>query len=148
MIPQKGVYYICSKVINNVVILISQKETTEWTLKKMENIIGLDDFNCINLIGSDTCNKMRNLKNKIKCNLYTKHVFLVLCDSHRLQFLIKDIIETNWFVFCFNSAQNIVICFYHLSTQLAMLERKWEMFIEKLKHLSYQFSLSGELKSI
>lgn len=33
--------------------------------------------------------------NRMERNHRTKHVFFVLCDSHRLQLLMKDIIEPN-----------------------------------------------------
>lgn len=62
--------------------------------------------------------------NRMERNHRTKHVFFVLCDSHRLQLLMKDIIEPNWFSSCFSFAENIVTHFNHSPKQLAMLREK------------------------
>lgn len=62
--------------------------------------------------------------NRMERNHRTKHVFFVLCDSHRLQLLMKDIIEPNWLSSCFSFAQNIVTHFNHSPKQLAMLREK------------------------
>ena len=61
----------------------------------MENIIGPDAFDCIHLVSTNMCNTIHDLLNRMERDPYTKYVFFVFCDSHRLQFLIKDIIETN-----------------------------------------------------
>lgn len=95
IISQKDIYYVYSEVINNAAISIDRKWTAKWRLKKMENIVGPDAFDCIYLVSTDICNTIHDLLNRIERDLYTKYVFFVFCDSHRLQFLIKDIIETN-----------------------------------------------------
>lgn len=113
VIPQKGAYYICSEIVNNAGTSIGGKWTAEWTLEKMEDVAGPDGFDCINSVGTDTCNTMRDSWNKMERNHRTKHVLFVPCDSHGLQLLMKDIIETNWFSSCFSPAQNIVTHFNH-----------------------------------
>lgn len=90
----------------------------------MENVVGPDGFDRINSVGTDTCNTMRDSWNRMERDPRTKHVFFVPCDSHGLQLLMKDIIETNWFTSRFSSAQNIVTHFNHSPKQLAMLREK------------------------
>lgn len=41
--------------------------------------------------------------NRMERDPRTKHIFFVPCDSYGLQFLMKDIIEINWFTSRFSS---------------------------------------------
>ncbi len=68
--------------------------TAYWTLKKIEKVVGIDRLHRINSVGTDTCNTMRDAWNQMARDPRAKHVFFIPCDSHGLQLLMKDIIET------------------------------------------------------
>jgi hypothetical protein len=45
-------------------------------------------------VSTDTCSAMLSMGNKLRLRPETHHMMAVLCDSHRLQLLIKDLLET------------------------------------------------------
>lgn len=87
-------------------------------------MVGADGWHRINSVGTDTCNTMRDTWNRMARDFRAKHVFFIPCDSHALQLLMKDIIETTWFSDRFQSAQNVVTHFNKSPNILHFLERR------------------------
>ena len=70
----------------------------------------------IRLIGSLTLSQ----------DLRLQHCFFILCDSHGLQLLIKDILQLPWFSGIAQRAQKVVTAFKRSKLQLAIL-RQYQM---------------------
>ena len=45
-------------------------------------------------VSTDTCSTMHSLGNKLRFQPETNHMMAVLCDSHGLQLLMKDLLGT------------------------------------------------------
>lgn len=67
---------------------------------------------------------MRDTWNRMTRDPRAKYVFFIPCDSHGLQFLMKDIIETTWSSDRFQSGQNVVTHFNKSPKQLTLLKEK------------------------
>lgn len=65
-----------------------------WVFKRLEVLVG-DNWQRVNSIITDTCATMRVVRKIFQCDPRTKHVFCVPCDSHGLQLLIKDLLNTD-----------------------------------------------------
>ncbi|KAJ6436756.1 restless-like transposase [Purpureocillium lavendulum] len=52
------------------------------------------DFSRLNALCTDTCSTMRKLHREMKALPEFSHCLYVLCDSHGLQLLVKDIVES------------------------------------------------------
>lgn len=82
IIPDEEAYYLCSETVNNPSISRNGRWTAEWTLKKLEIVVGADGWNRINSVGTDICNIMRDSWNRMATDPRAKHVFFIPCDSH------------------------------------------------------------------
>lgn len=67
------------------------EEVAQMVIERAKQVTG-DDLLRWNSICTDTCSTMRSMHNLLERNASTKHVFSVLCDSHGLQLLVKDIL--------------------------------------------------------
>ena len=94
VIPDEGAYYLYSETINNPNVSMNGRWTAEWTLRKLEVVVGVDGWDRINSVDTDTCNTMRDFWNKMAKDPRAKHIFFIPYDSYGLQLLMKDIIET------------------------------------------------------
>ncbi len=124
VIRKEKAYYMCSETINNPNESMNGRLTADWTLKKIEKVVGIDGWHHINSVGTDTCNTMRDTWNRMARDPGVKHTFFFSYDSHGLQLLMKDIIETVWFPAQFKSTQNIVTHFNQSLKQLTFLREK------------------------
>lgn len=124
VIEDQGAYYLFSDTINNSNESMNGRWTAYWTTKKLDKVVGADGWHRINSVGTDTCNTMRDSWNRMARDPRARHVFFIPCDSHGLQLLMKDIIETTWFSDRFRSAQNDVTHFNKSPKQLTLLREK------------------------
>ncbi len=115
---------IYSDIINDPNESMNGRWTADWTIKKLDKVVGADGWHRINSVGTDTCNTMRDTWNRMARDPRAKHVFFIPCDSHGLQLLMKEIIETTWFSDRFQSAQNVVTHFNKSPKQLTLLREK------------------------
>lgn len=65
----------------------------------------------MNSLATDTCSSMRSLWQKIQAHPELKHVFVVPCDSHGIQLLMKDIFQVPWWKKLMRKAQLVVRTF-------------------------------------
>lgn len=84
VIPDKGAYYLSSKTVNNLNVSMNGRWIAEEILKKLETVVGVDRWDCINSVGTDTCNTMRDSWNRIAKNPRAEYVFFIPCNSHGL----------------------------------------------------------------
>jgi hypothetical protein len=67
---------------------------------------------------------MRNSWARLEEHLLLVHAFFILCDSHGLQLLIKDVLNSNPFCDIISKAQTIVTASYRALKQYAILRSK------------------------
>jgi hypothetical protein len=63
-------------------------------------------------LSTNTCATMRKTWTRLEDHPLLKHAFFVPCDSHGLQLLIKDILESKLFCDVITKAQLIVSTFH------------------------------------
>jgi hypothetical protein len=80
-------------------------------------------------LSTDTCATMRKTWSSLEKHLSLSHLFFVPCDSHGLQLLIKDILESKPFSDTIGKAQTIVTAFRQAKKQYAILRTKQEKAI-------------------
>ncbi len=59
VIQEERACYICSETINNSNESMNGRWTADWTLKKIEKVVGMNEWHRINSVGTDTGNTMR-----------------------------------------------------------------------------------------
>lgn len=75
----------------------------------------------MNSVATDTCNTIRSLWEILHTKERFKRTFFILCDSHGLQLLIKDIVEDPMFNDTMSDANYITAYFRGANKQLALL---------------------------
>ena len=68
-------------------------QSAKWAIEAMERVKGTRPWTQLNSLVTDTCPAQLNAWFEISRFQDLKHLFIVGCDSHGLQLLIKDIIE-------------------------------------------------------
>ncbi|RYC78191.1 hypothetical protein BFJ63_vAg18936, partial [Fusarium oxysporum f. sp. narcissi] len=79
------------------------------------------DFSRMNAICTDTCSTMRKLHAEMKNMPEFRHCFFLLCDSHGLQLLVKDIVESERWASVLKKVTRIITSFKKAKLQLARL---------------------------
>ncbi|KAJ3453422.1 hypothetical protein MRS44_017669 [Fusarium solani] len=79
------------------------------------------DFSRMNAICTDTCSTMRKLHAEMKNMPEFRHCFFILCDSHGLQLLVKDIVESERWASVLKKVTRIITFFKKAKLQLARL---------------------------
>ncbi|RKK20269.1 hypothetical protein BFJ65_g6967 [Fusarium oxysporum f. sp. cepae] len=79
------------------------------------------DFSRMNAICTDTCSTMRKLHAEMKNMPEFRHCFFLLCDSHGLQLLVKDIVESERWASVLKKVTRIITFFKKAKLQLARL---------------------------
>lgn len=74
-----------------------------------------------NSFSSDTCNTNRSLHGMISNDPDLNHCFTILCDSHGLQLLIKDILEKTMYSATHKQAAKLIADFSSSKLQMARL---------------------------
>jgi hypothetical protein len=80
----------------------------------------------ISSLSTDTCATMRLMWTGLEKHPLLQHLFFVPCDSHGLQLLVKDILESKPFADVIAKAQSIVTVFHRAKKQYAILWSKQE----------------------
>ena len=79
------------------------------------------DFSRLNAICTDTCSTMRKLHREMKAIPEFSHCLYILCDSHGLQLLVKDIVESKQWVPVIGKVNLLIAFFKKAKLQLARL---------------------------
>ena len=98
-------------------------QSAKWAIEAMERVKGTRPWTQLNSLVTDTCPAQLNAWFEISRFQDLKHLFIVGCDSHGLQLLIKDIIEMPQSKSIFTQAQEIVQAFSHSPKQLGILRQ-------------------------
>ncbi|KJZ68369.1 hypothetical protein HIM_12243 [Hirsutella minnesotensis 3608] len=80
-----------------------------------------DDFSRMNALCTDTCSTMRKLHREMKALPEFSHCLYVLCDSHGLQLLVKDIVESTQWMPVLGKANLLINFFKKAKLQLSRL---------------------------
>ena len=67
----------------------------KWAIQAMTRAKGNRPWSEVNSIATDTCPAQQNAGLEISLRPDQKHIFIIGCDSHGLQLLIKDILKTS-----------------------------------------------------
>ncbi len=81
---------------SNIARTIDAKTQVAWLITQMTQITKGKLWR-VNSLTTATCNLMRALWKSFKKNPRLEHIFCVLCNSHSIQLLIKDILSIKWY---------------------------------------------------
>ncbi|KAJ5191061.1 uncharacterized protein N7498_010046 [Penicillium cinerascens] len=104
-----------------------------WVLDRLQYLLlQLDkaaDWKRINSISTDTCCVMKSVWEKLKATPELEHYFMIPCDSHGLQLIMKDIVDPKSSKVprageVFKSALAIVVFFHHSPLEYARMQAK------------------------
>jgi hypothetical protein len=84
------------------------------------------DLNRISSLSTDTCATMQSTWTSLAKHPSLSHSFFVPCDSHGLQLLIKDLLQSELFSDTITKAQTIVSAFHQAKKQYSILRQKQE----------------------
>ncbi len=105
---KRGCFYIHSE--SNGARTMDAKTQAAWLITQMtETTEG--KLLRVNSLTTDTCNLMRALWKFFKKDPRLEYIFCALCNSHGIQFLIKDILSIKWYAWVIRRAQLIVRSF-------------------------------------
>lgn len=65
--------------------------TAAWMLEKIDQLTR-SDFKKVNSVATDTCSLEHAVRDTLSLDPRLQHAFFIPCDSHGLQFLIKDLL--------------------------------------------------------
>lgn len=91
---EKGCFYIHSE--SNDIRTMDAKTQTAWLITQLMQTTKGKLWR-VNSFTTNTCNLMRAFCKSLKQDTRLKHIFCTLCDSHRIQLLIKDILSIKWY---------------------------------------------------
>lgn len=106
---------------------------SDWILTRLHALLSeLDkdvDWKRINSISTDTCGVMKAVWGILSEKPELKHAFMVPCDSHGLQLIMKDILDPNSSKIpkvkaVFKSALKIVVFFHQSPLEYARMQAK------------------------
>ena len=114
------------------------KELAAHTIEEAKGLIGGDllKWTAVTL---DTCVTMRAFGEVLVKIPETAHVIPILCDSHGLQLIIKDLLQLPSIKKIFDEASAIVSLFRHSLKQYAYLQ------VEQLKHYGKERALIASI---
>jgi Protein of unknown function (DUF 659) len=114
------------------------EELAAHTIEEAKDITS-GDLSKWTAVTSDTCATMRAFGEVLAKTPKTAHVIPVLCDSHGLQLIIKDLLQLPTIKKIFEEASAIVGLFRHSSKQYAYLQS------EQLKHYGKEKALIASI---
>jgi hypothetical protein len=79
----------------------------DWFFNAIHLWVG-DDYSRANSITIDTYNIIRSFWKKLEKDPYLAHAFFILCDSHGLQLLIKDLLKVPLFKDIYRKCKAII----------------------------------------
>jgi hypothetical protein len=125
VIPGFGSFYLENEHIGDQAL--NAQFFVDWFFKKTK--IYCSDPRRMSSLTTDTCATMQKTWTGFKSYPVLSHAFFIPCDSHGLQLLIKDILESKLFSDTIAKAQLIVSTFYRAKKQYTILHTKQEKSI-------------------
>jgi hypothetical protein len=119
--PSYGAFYQLSESLEDRTM--NARSCADWAIQAMEDAKGDRPWSELNSLVMDTCATQMNSALLISQFPNLKHLFIIGCDSHGLQLLVKDIIQKSRFREVFNQAQDVVQAFSTSPKQLAILRQ-------------------------
>jgi hypothetical protein len=92
-----------------------------WYKSKVVGFLGPGQWWRVNSLATDTCDTMRAVWEILRRNSDTRHLLFVPCDSHGLQLLINDILETFPYSRILEKATDVVSFFCRAKKQMVIL---------------------------
>jgi hypothetical protein len=131
---------------------LSAKFFLQWFLVESQRYTR-GDTQRIGSMTSDTCATMRNFWALAEAEPSLSHVIFVPCDSHGLQLLIKDLLQTQPFQSTLSQAQNIARGFHKAKKQYSILRvyqestygRKQALILSVITRWGSQFGLLNSI---
>jgi hypothetical protein len=120
VIPQYGSIYLPNENIGRQDLTASF--FTNWFTKQASQY----DLTRISSLTTDTCAIMRNTWTGLEYLDLLSYTLFILCDSHGLQLLIKDLLDQPQITVVMSKANAIVTGFYQAKKQYAILQSKQE----------------------
>jgi hypothetical protein len=120
VLPSYGPFYLENEHVGDKAL--NARFMVEWLFQKTR--VYCSDPRRMSSLTTDTCATMRKTWTGIEEDPRMEHCFVVPCDSHDLQLLIKDILETEPFATTIAKVQAIVSTFHRAKKQYAILRTK------------------------
>jgi hypothetical protein len=117
VIPGYGSFYLENEHIGDRTL--NAQFFVEWFFQKTKRYCS--DPKRMSSLSTDTCATMQKTWTGLAKHPLLAHSFFVPCDSHSLQLLIKDILESKPFSDTITKAQSIVSTFHRAKKQYAIL---------------------------
>lgn len=104
-----------------------------WILNSLQRLLleldNLVDRKRINSISTDTCAVMKSVWEKLENTSELRHCFMIPCDSHGLQLIMKDIVDSKGSkvpraVEVFRLALELAVFFHHSPLEYARMQAK------------------------
>ena|SRR5690348_9216306 len=106
----------------------------EWVFRQLVEITR-HDLSRVNSLVTDTCATIRKIWRVLGHQEGLRHVFFVLCDSYRLQLLIKDILGLPWCHSVHQRASSVTAAFRRAPLQYEILREKQLLHYNKHRAL-------------
>jgi hypothetical protein len=119
--PSYGAFYQFSESLEGCTMDAIQ--SAKWAINAMKRVKGTRPWTQLNSLVTDTCATQLNTGFRISQSQDLKHLFIIGCDSHGIQLLIKDILDMPQFKSTFTQAQEIVQAFSRSPKQLGILRQ-------------------------
>lgn len=123
-----GAFYGFSEDIKDQTM--NAEHSADWAIGAMKRLKRNRPWSELNSLVMDTCNLQRSAGQKLLEHSELKHMFLVGCDSHGIQLLIKDLLNTKFFGDVFQQAQGVVAAITNSPKQLGILREKMATYPE------------------
>jgi hypothetical protein len=117
-----GVFYVDTE--DSGAESLTSHYLAQWFIDHVEQAIGSGNWHRVNSLATDTCATMRGVWKKLEETEKTKHLFFIPCESHGLQLLIKDILETHPYSKILEKAQSVASFFHSAKKQYAILREE------------------------
>jgi hypothetical protein len=122
VIPKFGSFYLENEDVKDK--SLNSQFLVEWFFQKTKQYCS--DSKRMSSLSTDTCATMQKTWTGLEEHPLLKHAFFIPCDSHGLQLLIKDVLESQPFCDIIAKAQMIVSTFHRAPKQYAILRSKQE----------------------
>lgn len=106
---------------------INTKATPHTSLNQVDLLLPLisaavnGEFSKVNAVCTDTNSTQRKCQSDLKTHPQLAHILSILCDSHGLQLLVKDIVTTSPWRLVLKKAVYMITYFRHSKKQYAQL---------------------------
>jgi hypothetical protein len=115
----RGAFYDQTITLNATTV---SSEYAADTIQRRLEIITKGKLNRVNSISTDTCSPMLKTLNLLQSVPQLRHIFIIPCDPHSIQLLIKDICEHFNYAKVVEQANEIIAHFKGAKKQYQILK--------------------------